>query len=191
VPPIAKIAAVCAHLPEYLHPVVRFGFVTRWRKDEVLSLQWQNADFQTRSVRLNSGTKKSGHGRDFPFTATLEQLIRDQYEKNRELKKRGKLCPWVFPKPDGTRIGEFRKSWSTACRKSGVPGRLFHDLRRSAVRGFVRAGIPQTVAMKLSGHRTDSVFRRYDVVSEEDLTIAARLLEEADSKVKVSVKVGR
>jgi len=45
--------------------------------------------------------------------------------------------------------------------------------------------------MKLSGHRTDSVFRRYNVVSEEDLTIAARLLEEAESKVKVSVKVGR
>lgn len=141
------IDAVCGHLPEYLAAAVRFGFTTGWRKQEILALEWSNVDFDHGRVRLDPGTTKNGEGRDFPFTEGLEKLLREQYEKHLFLKKRGRICPLVFPKPDGSRIGEFRKSWTTACKKAAVPGRLFHDLRRSAVRSFVRAGIPQTVAM--------------------------------------------
>jgi integrase len=64
-----------------------------------------------------------------------------------------------------------------ACEQAGCPGRIPHDLRRTAVRNLVRAGVPQTIAMKLTGHKTDSVFRRYDIVSPDDLRVAGDRLD--------------
>jgi integrase len=77
---------------------------------------------------------------------------------------------------NGEAIKDFRKVWKEACKKSGCPGRLVHDLRRTAVRNVVRAGVPQSVAMKMTGHLTDSVFRRYDIASPDDLRVAAERL---------------
>jgi hypothetical protein len=56
-----------------------------------------------------------------------------------------------------------------ARKKVGLAGIMLHDLRRSGVRAMVRAGVSQTTAMKISGHRTAEIFRRYDIVSEQDL----------------------
>ena len=75
------------------------------------------------------------------------------------------------------RIKAFTKAWQADCKAAGCPGRIPHDLRRSAVRTFVRAGISETVAMKLSGHLTPSVFRRYDITSDSDLREAANRLD--------------
>jgi len=85
-------------------------------------------------------------------------------------------CPWVFHEK-GRRIQSFRKAWASACQRAGVPDLLFHDLRRSAVRNMERAGIPRTIAMAISGHKTESVYRRHDIVAERDLTYAAARLE--------------
>jgi integrase len=76
-------------------------------------------------------------------------------------------------------ITSLLKAFKTACRAAGVPGKIPHDLRRSAVRNFVRAGISEGVCMALSGHRTPSVFRRYNIISGTDLHDAARSLDRA------------
>jgi len=69
------------------------------------------------------------------------------------------------------------KAWQSACRKAGCPGRILHDLRRTAVRAFMRAGVPERVCMALTGHKTRSVFERYNIVSGGDLREAARKLD--------------
>ena len=76
----------------------------------------------------------------------------------------------------GEPIREFRKSWATACRLAGVR-RLFHDLRRSACRNMVAAGVAQVTAMQLSGYKTDSMFRRYAIVAENDMRAALRMTQ--------------
>ena len=70
----------------------------------------------------------------------------------------------------------FKRSWCTACPKARVSGRIFHDFRRTAVRNLERAGVPRAVAMKLTGHKAESIYRRYDIVSENDLNIVVERL---------------
>jgi hypothetical protein len=86
--------------------------------------------------------------------------------------KSDRIIPHVFHR-NGEPIKCFRGSWMTACKAAGVPGRIFHDLRRTAVRNFERAGVPRSVAMKLTGHKTEAVYRRYAIVSDADLRAAA------------------
>jgi len=80
-------------------------------------------------------------------------------------------------KAKGKRITTFIKAFRAACTKAGCPGRIPHDLRRTAVRNLVRAGVPERVAMQMTGHKTRSVFERYNIVSDGDLRDAAARLD--------------
>jgi integrase len=106
------------------------------------------------------------------YGETREWLLMTREERD----QRWPTCEWVFAK-NSHQVGDFRKVWEPACTRAGVPAFLFHDLRRSAVRNMERAGIPRKVAMEISGHRTESVYRRYDIVSRRDLMSAAAKLE--------------
>jgi len=86
------------------------------------------------------------------------------------------LIPWVFVQPDGSRIRDFRWAWRTACKNAGVPCRLVHDFRRTAVRNLERAGVPRSAAMRMTGHKTESVYRRYAITD-------SAMLQEAASKL--------
>jgi len=83
------------------------------------------------------------------------------------------ICPWVFHR-DGRPIRDFRAAWKAAHAQAGCRGRTPHDFRRTAVRNFEQCGICRSVAMKLTGHLTEAVYRRYAIVSESDLMEAAR-----------------
>ena len=71
----------------------------------------------------------------------------------------------------------FWKAWKTACKAAGAPGRIPHDFRRTAVRNLERAGVPRSVAMKMVGHKTEAIYRRYAIVSDSDLALAAQQIE--------------
>ena len=87
------------------------------------------------------------------------------------------LSQYVFHR-QGRSVGEFKRSWATACRKARLGGKLFHDLRRTAVRNMIRAGVPQSVAMSISGHRTVSMFLRYNITSDADRRDALRRVDQ-------------
>ena len=182
-----QLAAVLKHLPAEIRPLIRFAAITGWRiNSEVLPLEWRNVDFAAGEVRLEAGTSKNGEARVFPFTADLRALLKAQHSEHKRVQKAGALEPWVFfPMVAEGRRGKktpqpiiaFTTAWKKACKAAGCPGRVPHDLRRTAIRTMVRQGIPERVAMTLSGHRTRSVFERYNIVSHTDLKDAARKLD--------------
>ena len=104
------------------------------------------------------------------------------------LNERGMVCPWVFHR-NGRPMRSFYGAWRTACRAAGYPQRILHDFRRTAVRNLVRAGVPENVAMKLTGHKTRSVFDRYDIVNEADLRDAVRKLAAAHDDARPTGRV--
>jgi integrase len=90
----------------------------------------------------------------------------------------GQIIPHVFH-AHGRRIAKYDRVWGQACQAAGLPDKILHDFRRTAVRNMVKAGIPERVAMQMSGHKTRSVFDRYHIVSDGDLQEAAKRLEQA------------
>ncbi len=162
-------------LPEPLKLVLDFAYETGWRKREVLGLTWDRVDLTEGTARLD--TSKTEKGRLVVFTAGLLESLRLQRERTRELEAcPGRRIPWVFHRR-GKRIHSLDKAWHRARVTAGLPGLVLHDLRRSAIRNMVRSGISEKVAMTISGHKTRTIFDRYDIVSEGDLREAARKLE--------------
>jgi len=167
---------VCAYLPDDgLRDFVRWFYWTGMRPGEIRSLGWADFDKETWTIRLHARDAKTGFGRAIALVGELRTIV------ERRVKARRLDCPLIFHR-NGKPIGECRKSWATACAKSGLatiagegkqkkirPLRLLYDLRRTAVRNMVRAGVDPAVAMRISGHRTRAIFDRYNIVSEADL----------------------
>lgn len=171
-----QFETVLRQLPPEIQPIAIFGHQTGWRLREILGLQWKQVDLKEGWARLDAGMSKNKQPRLIYLSPDLLEILRAQAEATRALERnKGVIIPWVFHR-NGRPIGEFRKRWRRACRLAGVPGRLFHDLRRTAIRNLVRAGVPERVAMQISGHRTRSIFDRYNIVSEGDLKEAAAKL---------------
>ena len=129
-------------------------------------------DFAHQEVRLEPGTTKNSEGRVFPFSAlpALADLIYRQRERTTALEKEMKTAILYVFHRHGKPIRDLYKRWREACKAAKVSDRLIHDLRRTAVRNLERAGVPRSVAMKLTGHKTESVYRRYAIVAKADLT---------------------
>lgn len=166
------------HLPAPLQSIARFAYLSGWRtKSEILPLKWAQVDRNAGIIRLEPGTTKNREGRTFPYKQLpeLKDVIEAQWLEHEALKKKNKICPWVFQRK-GKQIKSYRRAWLAACTAAACPGRIPHDFRRTAVRNLVRAGVPERVAMQLTGHKTRSVFERYNIVSEGDLEMASSRL---------------
>lgn len=166
-----EFAVLQKALPAYLQNPVKFLYVTGWRKGAMRSLEW------ARDIRLERDDDENIIG----GTITLQAL----YSKNKrpwkiaivgdlvEVIRRAwadsdAQCPYVFQN-DGTPIGDFRKAWSKARKAAGFPWLLIHDMRRSCARNLSRAGVPDQVSMRITGHITQSMFDRYNITDDHDV----------------------
>lgn len=163
-----KLISACDEV--WFRALVEIGRTYGWRISELLSMRVKQVDLLAGTIRLEPGTTKNKDGREVAMTKRAYELL--------------KLCchakqpdDFVFTRRNGKPVLDFRGTWAKACSTAGVPGLLFHDLRRTAARNLRRAGAAEGVIMKIGGWRTRSVFERYAIVSQSDIVDAIRKLE--------------
>ncbi len=193
----AEYLAIREHLPPDYQDILDFGYHSGWRKGEIVHLEWRDVDRDAGVIRLRPELSKNHEGRVLALSEPLRTMI------ERRWKARSLGCLLVFQKDDRP-IGDWRKTWTRACIRAGffrvikldtetveknAPTKLFHDLRRTVVRNLIRAGVPERVAMSVTGHKTRSVFDRYNIVSEADLRQATCRLAEYVSQQPATLNV--
>jgi integrase len=175
----AELEALLAHLPKPLDEMARIGFATGWRRGELLGLTWDVVS--KNEIRL--GTSKNGEPRSLPLDDELKAVL-GRLRKAREYPGASgtALSAYVFHR-HGKIISRntFGKQWRAACVKAALGrrvknekgvvvylGKHFHDFRRTAARNMIRGGVPQSIAMRVTGHETDAMFNRYDITDDRD-----------------------
>ena len=175
--------AIHKKLPTCLRVFATTAYTIGWRKEELLDLQLRGYDTDRGTLTLDPGVAKNKAPRIVRVPASLRALLDGQVAEVKALSlKQGRVIPWLFPHLEPhPRAGQHqvdpRLAWAKACRAAGVPGLLIHDLRRSAVRNMEQAGVPRSIAMKITGHKTEAIYKRYAVSNEGDMDRAAQLLE--------------
>jgi integrase len=174
------LAMECSRVGLWLRALLTTAYSFAFRRGELLSLRVRQIDLANGTIRLDVGTTKNGEGRVIVMTREVSTLLTACVLGKQP-------DDFVFTRPDkklkngtlvkGKPVKGFRKIWAAVCTRAGVPGLLFHDLRRSGVRNLRRQGVQEKVAMQISGHKTRSVFDRYNIVDEVDLADAARRLD--------------
>ena len=162
------LAAACCHL--WLRAMLETAYSYGWRVRELLTLHVSQVDLSLRTIRLEPGTTKNKEGRE----VTIESKL--LYELLQECVQGKSSEDFVFTRGSKP-IRDFRKAWRNLCTSAGVPGLLFHDLRRSAARNLRAAGVPEEIIMRIAGWKTSSVFKRYAIVSRGDVRAALQKLE--------------
>jgi integrase len=182
--------AVLKNLPPILADVAAFAHGSGWRRGEIVGLTWDRVDREKGVVRLDDS--KNGDRRTLPYRNLrgFQELVERRWQARAYETKAGPAISEFVFHDRGHRLGDFRKAWRKACVAAGVgkflkdkrgrvryEGRLLHDYRRSAVRDLILSGVDRVVAKKISGHRTDAVFERYAIMTEDDKAAALERLE--------------
>ena len=182
-----------AKLPEALKDYARFGYLTGWRLSEISSLSWVNLDIEAHMMRLRHAESKNGEARKIPLEGELLEIFQRRWAARSFEGEHGEtvLSELVFHRK-GRPVKRFNRAWKTACENAGLKagrkvdgGMIFHDLRRSAARNIRRAGVSEEIAMKITGHKTSSMFRRYNITNEADLKKAVKKTQEYVRKLPV------
>ncbi len=188
------------NLPDYLNQIVEFLYYSGWRQGAARSLEWKAVDLEGRTARLKIVSSKNKEPWIVPLAGRLWDIIQERLKDHRI------DCRYVFHR-DGRKIGNFKKAWKTACKNSGLGGMevqedgrkkyvgtIPHDMRRCTARNLSRAGVPEQLAMKITGHKTNSMYRRYRIVDEDELREAQEKLQahlEKQSKTPRVVSLSR
>jgi integrase len=173
----AEYQALRMALPPHLKLIFITAYHCGGRLGELTQARIEDVDFERQRLFLRPEVTKTEEGRYLPiygdmveaFKRTIAQIQRDYPG-----------CPWLFPNEHGTdRVKTFYKAWAAALKRAGLPENiLFHDLRRTAVRNMIRAGVPRKLAMSISGHKTEDVFERYHIIDETDFEDARQKMEQ-------------
>jgi integrase len=156
--------------PPAFAPVIEFGRETGLRRTELRFLRWEQIDLAVGCLRLSAKETKTEQARTVYLTSRAREIL---HQTPRQLHS-----PYVFINPDtGKPWSEYSKMFRRACERAGLKGIWFHDLRRTFVTNARRSGVPESVVMKLSGHRTRSVFDRYNIIDEGDLKAAVEKID--------------
>ena len=161
-------------LPAHLKVLYVVGYHTGVRSGELKKIRIAQVDAVGKEIQVSGRTTKTKDAHTLPIYGEMGPWIEMAIA---ERDGRFPQCPWLFFNEEGKQIGTFRKAWASACKRAGVPGLLFHDLRRSAVVNMDRAGVPRRVIMQITGHKTEAMFTRYRIVAPADLKQAARRME--------------
>ena len=179
---LEKFEELLALLPTHLRPLILLLYYDGVRVGEALQIEWPQVDLDARLIRIEEEQAKGEEAREIPLPSVLVMMLRDIKPKTGKVFSATNLRVEWEKACDACKLGTRREM--TPESEDGWPwykyeGLLIHDLRRSAVRNLVNAGIPERVAMKISGHKTRAVFDRYHIVSTDDVTAAMRKLEMA------------
>jgi integrase len=170
------------HLDDPYNDIAEFGYNTGWRKSEIIHLEWRNVNFEENLIRLYPDQTKNREPRSLPLVGDIRVIIERRLEKRAFVKvwntrRNGKriskpeyedhMSFFVFHR-EGCPVWNFDKVWRKARGQAGLLSKLFHDFRRTAARNFTRAGVGESTAMTITGHKTNSMFKRYNIVDEVD-----------------------
>jgi len=173
--PQEQFDAVLFHLPINLKPLITFLYYCGVRLGEALRIEWSQVNLAEALIRLKGEQTKNSEARTVPLPDVLVTMLQQVDDKTGQ----------VF---DGTNL---RKAWHKACVAAGLGtltkvegkpdprynGLIIHDLRRSAIRNLMKAGVSERVAMSISGHKTRAVFDRYHIVDTDDVVKAMRKVQ--------------
>lgn len=174
-------------LPEPTRLLVRFLSISGWRSSEAKNLTWDRVDWRNGEVVLYKGQTKNDEGRVLPFDempelrAVLARCLELRVQAER-LNNHTRPVLHVFHR-EGRPIKHFIAAFKSAAKAIGRPGAVPHDLRRSVVRQLVWARVPHQVAKAITGHKSDTVFRRYDIVDRTALKAGMRGLRDFRAKL--------
>ncbi len=172
----------------WLRTMFEIGYVYGWRKGELLNLKVSNVDLKGRTITLDPGSTKNGEGREVSMNPTIHGLLAACIEgRGPEDNVFRRMVTLRGGKQEERPVTDIRPGWPNACAMAGVPDLLFHDLRRTAVRNLIRAGVSEKVAMQITGHKTRSMLDRYDIVNQNDIREALEKLERQSKLDQISV----
>jgi integrase len=154
----------------WLRALMATAYAFGFREAELVSMRVRQIDLCERTIRLRSLTTKNEEPRAIKMTEEVYQLLAMSISGKGPLDR-------VFTRASGKPVRDFRETWIKLTESAKLPGLLLHDFRCSAVRNMIRRGVPQVVAMRISGHKTMAVFNRYNIVDETDLVDAAKKIE--------------
>jgi integrase len=157
-----EYARLLAHCPGHLKPIVKIAYHTGMRRGEILNLKWGRITLKEKKgfIKLLSADTKTDEGRDVPLKLELVEMFKAM--------PRGLPQAPVFTY-QGRSILEMKRSFATACKQAGIEDFTFHDFRHTFNTNAYRAGIPIPTIMKITGHKSLSMFRRYTTISLDDL----------------------